>query len=82
MSLQEQLDALRAQAKTRIPAEAQAVMQRSIDELHASGILNGVPKVGDRAPDFTLPNARGQQIGLAGLLAKGPAVVSFYRGRW
>ena len=82
MSLQEQLDALRAQAKTRIPAEAQAVMQRSIDELRASGILNGVPKVGDRAPDFTLPNARGQQVGLTGLLAKGPAVVSFYRGRW
>ena len=82
MSLQEQLDELRAKSKTRIPPEAQAVMQRSIDELRASGILSRVPKVGDRAPDFTLPNAAGQPVGLAGLLAKGPVVVSFYRGRW
>jgi len=82
MSLQEQLDELRAKSKTRIPPEAQAVMQRSIDELRASGILSRVPKVVDRAPDFTLPNAAGQPVSLAGLLAKGPVVVSFYRGRW
>lgn len=82
MSLQEQLDALRAQSKSRIPVEAQAVMQRSVDELRASGIMARVPKVGDRAPDFTLPNAGGQGISLGGLLARGPAVVSFYRGRW
>jgi len=82
MSLQEQLDELRAKSKTRIPPEAQTVMQRSIDELRASGILSRVPKVGDRAPDFTLPNAAGQPVSLAGLLAKGPVVVSFYRGRW
>ena len=82
MSLQEQLDALRAQSKSRVPAEAQAVMQRSVDELRASGIMTRVPRVGARAPDFTLPNAGGQPISLRGLLARGPAVVSFYRGRW
>ena len=82
MSLQEQLDAMRAQSKTRIPPETQAVMQRSVDALRASGILNRVPKIGDRAPDFTLPNAAGQPVGLASMLARGPAVVSFYRGRW
>lgn len=82
MSLQEQLDALRAQSKSRIPAEAQVVMQRSIDELRASGIVSRVPKVGDQAPDFTLPNTGGQQVGLKSLLAQGPVVVSFYRGRW
>ncbi len=82
MNLQETLDTLRAQSKSRIPAEAQAVMQRSIDELRASGILSRVPKIGDQAPDFTLPNASGQLIGLKNLLAKGPLVVSFYRGRW
>jgi hypothetical protein len=82
MGLQEQLDELRAKSKTRIPPEAQAVMQRSIEELRATGILSRVPKVGDRAPDFTLPNDAGQPVSLAGLLAKGPVVVSFYRGRW
>lgn len=82
MSLQEQLDALRAQSQTRIPPEAQAVMRHSVEDVRASGILSRVPKVGDRAPDFTLPNAAGQPVSLAGLLAKGPVVVSFYRGRW
>jgi len=82
MTLQEQLDAVRAQSKTRIPPEAQVVMQRSIDEVRASGILSRIPKAGDQAPDFTLPNPKGQLVGLKSLLAKGPAVVSFYRGRW
>ncbi len=82
MNLQEQLDALRAQSKARIPAEAQAIMQRSVDELRASGILSCVPKAGDRAPGFTLPNSDGQPVALTNLLAKGPVVVSFYRGRW
>jgi hypothetical protein len=82
MTLQDQLDALRAQAKTRIPPEAQAVMQRSVDDLRASGILSRVVKVGDRAPDFTLANAAGQPVTLSKLLAKGPVVLSFYRGRW
>lgn len=82
MSLQDQLDALRAQSKTRIPPEAQVVMQRSIDEVRASGILRRVPKVGDPAPDFTLPNTSGQLIGLRKLRTHGPVVVSFYRGRW
>ncbi len=82
MSLQEQLDAARAQSKTRVPAEAQVVMQRSIDELRASDILNRVPKIGDPAPDFALPNASGQLISLESLRAKGPVALSFYRGRW
>jgi AhpC/TSA family protein len=82
MSLQEQLDGLRAKSQARIPPEAQIVMRRSIEEVRASGILSRVPKVGDPAPDFTLPNAAGQSVSLAGLLAKGPVVVSFYRGRW
>ena len=82
MSLQEQLDALRAQSKTRIPADTQVVMQRAIDDLRASDILSRVPSAGDQAPDFTLPNAGGEPVALKSLLARGPVVVSFYRGRW
>jgi len=39
-------------------------------------------KVGDRAPEFDLENARGRRVGLAGLLARGPLVLTFYRGAW
>ncbi len=82
MALQEKLDTMREMSKTRIPPEAQAIMQRSVADLRASGIMNRVAKVGQAAPDFTLPNADGQPVRLRDLVAPGPVVLSFYRGRW
>ena len=38
--------------------------------------------VGDKAPDFTLPNATGNQVSLSELLKSGPAIIKFYRGEW
>jgi hypothetical protein len=81
-TLAERLDTIRTAAKTRIPPEAQAVMQRSIDDLRASGLVNRIARVGEAAPKFTLPNAAGEHVSLDSLLARGPVVLSFYRGRW
>ena len=82
MALREKLDSIREMAKTRIPPEARATMERSIEQLRASGIMARVAKVGQPAPDFTLPNAAGREVSLKALLARGPVVLSFYRGRW
>ena len=82
MALQEKLDAIREMSKTRIPPEARAVMERSIDDLRASGIMSRVAGVGQPAPDFTLPDAAGGSVSLVELRACGPVVLSFYRGRW
>lgn len=82
MTLAERLDAIRAAARTRVPPDALAVMERSTEALRASGILDRVVKVGHRAPDFTLPDADGRPVSLAALRAGGPVVLSFYRGRW
>jgi hypothetical protein len=82
MSLQEKLDAMRAMSKTRISLEAQAVMQRSIADLRASGIMSRMARAGQPAPGFTLPNAAGRDVSLVELVAGGPVVLSFYRGRW
>ena len=82
MTLQEQLDRLREASKARIPAEARAVMERSVEDLRTSGIMSRITKVGQPAPDFTLPNAAGDKTSLAELRARGPVVLSFYRGRW
>ena len=38
--------------------------------------------VGDRAPDFALPNVRGEEIRLGDLLGRGAVVLAFYRGGW
>lgn len=39
-------------------------------------------QVGDRAPDFELPNATGGTVRLSERLAEGPVVLTFYRGAW
>jgi AhpC/TSA family len=82
MALQERLEAIRAMSKTRIPPDAQAVMQRSVADLRASGIMSRIARVGQKAPEFTLPNASGREVSLPDLRARGPVVLSFYRGRW
>ena len=48
MGLQDRLDTIREGSKTRAPPETRAVMQRSIEELRASGIMDRVARVGSR----------------------------------
>jgi hypothetical protein len=82
MSLREQLEAIKAGAQTRVPAEVRAIMERAIDDVRASGILERVAKVGEAAPDFTLPDTEGKPVSLGTLLDRGAVVLSFFRGRW
>jgi hypothetical protein len=82
MSLKEELNALRLRAESRRPADVVEKMHRAVDELRRSGALERILKVGDKAPDFALPNAAEQLIDSKALLANGPLVVAFYRGRW
>lgn len=35
-----------------------------------------------RAPDFTLPDSRGQSVTLSEQLARGPVLLVFFRGHW
>lgn len=38
--------------------------------------------VGEKVPDFSLPDAKGELVLLSQLLAKGPVIITFYRGSW
>jgi hypothetical protein len=82
MTLQEQLNALKEKYDATIPAGKQAVMHRATEELERSGIIEEVPKVGERAPDFSLKDTEGDLVSLQSLLDRGPVVLSFYRGGW
>jgi len=64
------------------PPEVLAGLGAEIKKLAESGIARQALQVGARAPDFTLPDAHGKPVTLSALLAKGPAVVTFYRGGW
>ncbi len=51
-------------------------MDRAIADLVASGIRNSYLRAGDRIPDFSLPNIRGEQVRVHTLLELGPIVLS------
>ncbi len=82
MTLKDQLATIREGAIQRIPEASRVIMHRAIDDLRASGIVDRVIKVGDRMPAFNLENTSGATVSSADLLAKGPLVVSFFRGKW
>jgi hypothetical protein len=82
MRLPEQLDAYRKSFEAQAPKNVLEIMHRATEDLRNSGILERAVKVGERAPDFSLRNTRGQAVTLRQLLSKGPVVLGFYRGRW
>jgi hypothetical protein len=82
MSLQEKLSKLKANFVAKASKEALEIMHRATDDLRASGIMKGVLRVGDTAPDFELINAEENVIRLKDLLADGSLVLCFYRGKW
>lgn len=82
MTLADELTKLREASAGRIPAEKRAVMGAATEALRESGILDGVPKVGDSLPAFSLQNAQGVDIHSDDLLSQGPLVVTVFRGVW
>ena len=82
MGLQEKLNRLKNGFEAQAPKKIVEIMHRATADLEKSGILHSTVKVGDRAPDFSLQNADGREFSLKDLLALGPVVLSFYRGKW
>lgn len=79
MKLSEQIAQFKASRKPPPPQVAE-IVRRGNDHVRDSG-ATGL-RVGERAPDFTLPNQVGKTVRLADRLAGGPVVLSFYRGVW
>lgn len=69
-------------SKKRIPPEKAALMKQATADLSASGILDRTVKVGDTLPAFSLRNSREELVTSEDLLAKGPVVISIFRGSW
>jgi peroxiredoxin len=82
-SLQTQLDAITAQTRTLVQPERLAITDQAIHDLLATGIESRVLPMGTTAPAFTLPDAlTGKAVRSTDLLALGPVIVNFFRGRW
>ena len=81
-ALQDQLDEITSNTRRLVQAERLAVGERAVEELFGSGIEERILPVGAVAPEFALRDSAGRVVKSADLLALGPLVVKFFRGRW
>ena len=81
-SLQQELEATAQHLASVLPVSASHTIDAGIAAVQAAGLTRHSLRVGQVAPDFTLPDAAGQPTSLTALLAAGPVVLVFYRGNW
>jgi len=82
MSLKQMIADLQAETLPNVPQEVLQTMMQATNELISTGIAVKAVQAGEQAPEFTLPNTRGESVSLPSLLKKGPVVLNFYRGAW
>lgn len=82
MSLKNDIDEFKSTFLPQIPGQLRNTMDKAQQTLKDSRIAERALAAGNDAVDFTLPNARGEQVSSEALRQQGPIVVSFYRGGW
>jgi peroxiredoxin len=82
LSLKDRIAKFTRKMSETAPAEVIETLGSELRKLAESGIVRNALQVGAKAPDFSLPEARGGMQSLSSLLSKGPVVVTFYRGGW
>jgi peroxiredoxin len=82
MTLNTELAALRSCMMARVGADQAEVVQAAEQQMLAAGLGEHAPRVGDLAPDFTLPDQTGRAVNLYEALRRGPVILNFYRGAW
>jgi peroxiredoxin len=81
--LQDALDRITENTRALVQAERLAVSEQASEELFATGIEDRILAPGAAMPEFTLPDAMtGKPVHSTDLLALGPLVIKFFRGRW
>jgi len=80
--LQDQLDEITANTRNLVQPERLAINERAVEDLFATGIEQRILPVGAKAPEFILHDSSRRLVRSSDLLALGPLIISFFRGRW
>lgn len=86
--MSDESNTLKAQTEAKVAAgrKGNPDFMKGVDETiaQAKAFQEGANAVAlnQNAPNFELPNQHGQSVQLNDLLAKGPVVITFYRGSW
>ncbi len=82
MRLSAQLDSFQARWRASAGQDIANTISQDNARLLASGMIEHALKAGAPFPDLALSDASGQRLRIYDLLAKGPAIITFYRGGW
>jgi peroxiredoxin len=82
MSLNTQIQALIKNFRENLPPELAALVEQGAGEISGLAIVENALNVGDKAPDFTLKDYKGEEHSMQDYLRQGPLVLTFYRGLW
>lgn len=81
-SLNAEMDRRKREFLAGVPEDVRLTLMQAAQQLADTGIAERAVNVGTQAPDFELPDVKGQPVRLSERLARGPVVLSFYRGGW
>ena len=81
-SLADQLARQLEISRSRRTDEENRLVDSAIRELTESGAVDRALSPGDTAADFALPNQLGQLVSESEARARGPYILTFYRGGW
>lgn len=81
-NLEQQINELNENLAKQLPTEVLEVFGKSIQDLKAKNMEDSSISVGDKFPDFSLPNASDKTVALKELLQNGKVIIAFFRGSW
>jgi len=76
------IEARKTAGRANASPEKLAAYADGIKAVEAAETVKAAIQQGEKAPDFTLPNATGMEITLSEKLSEGPVVLVWYRGGW
>lgn len=82
IKLNEKLQLIQKEMAQNIPVDILNAFGQSLQELIEQNLEDRALKVGDIAPDFTLPDAEGLPLSLYDTLQHNAVIISFFRGNW
>lgn len=82
IKLNEKLQLIQKEMAQNIPVDILNAFGQSLHELIEQNLEDRALKVGDIAPDFTLPDAEGLPVSLYDTLQHNAVIISFFRGNW
>ncbi|MDF1658211.1 MAG: peroxiredoxin-like family protein [Verrucomicrobiales bacterium] len=76
------IEARKTEFRAKAAPEKLAAYAAGIEAVVKAQTVEKAVQQGAKAPDFTLPNAKGSEVTLSEKLAEGPVVLTWYRGGW